>query len=62
MDPLLRGSASGQQALRNQPPELPFRPWHLCTAGFNVYRTYNAGTPMPAIDNATFAEMQQVRH
>lgn len=28
---------------------------------FNVHRTYSIGTPMPPLDNATFAAVQEVR-
>lgn len=36
--------------------------WWNVYDGFNVYRTYGVGTPMPTISNATFDEMQQVAY
>ncbi|PRW05761.1 acid phosphatase [Chlorella sorokiniana] len=36
--------------------------WWNVYDGFNVFRTYGVGTPMPTIPDATFDEMQQVAY
>jgi hypothetical protein len=44
---------------RTRPRHAPSSP-PVRIAAFNVYRTYGVGTPVPPLDNATFADMQEV--
>ncbi|KAL4457857.1 hypothetical protein ABPG75_012722 [Micractinium tetrahymenae] len=36
--------------------------WWNVYDGFNVYRIYGVGTPMPDVDNQTFAQMQELAY
>jgi hypothetical protein len=56
----LRASVATATVAVKQSLDTSLKNWWNVFDGFNVYRSYNVGTPMPPVDDATFGEMQEV--